>query len=170
MKRERSIPSVNFDKRAFDFFYAMSGIVGNEEAKISSAVDLAKSEAIADCLGWSTSWQDDPEHYDMGDAETEAPKEVLGCVLRDAEGRQLASLWSIGDPSQCYCRVVAAELASEALTELHTTISHHKALKANAVDSWIDIVAKYERGPESTFRHDLAQYLKTVLKLDRALR
>lgn len=83
-----------------------------------SAQQAAKAEKIAEELGWRFEWQEDPEPYEMGDAETEAPSEVLTCVLYDEHGDVLASLGGIGMSGtqrerKNYGRVIEAELALE---------------------------------------------------------
>ncbi len=99
-------------KAAFEFFLKHSGYVKGRRKE--GALDLARSEAIAEALGWECEWEADEEPWDPGDTDYE-PKEVLGCVLKDADGEVLDSLWGIADPDKNYVRVVEAELASEAL-------------------------------------------------------
>jgi hypothetical protein len=88
-----------------------------EEGRQNSALHYAKAEQFAKERGWTAEWRDDPEPYEMGDAEETPPSEVLGCVLKDSSGEVLASLWQIGDPTRAYRRVVEAELASEAIAD-----------------------------------------------------
>lgn len=76
---------------------------------------LARAEQYAEEQGWKVEWEFDQDEYQLGDAETEMPKEVLEAVLRDADGRVLESLGGIGDPTDNYQRVVEAELALEAM-------------------------------------------------------
>ena len=76
---------------------------------------LARAEQYAEEQGWKVEWDYDQNEYQMGDAETEMPNEVLVAVLRDADGHVLESLGGIGDPSDSYRRVVEAELALEAM-------------------------------------------------------
>lgn len=107
--------------KAVAFFYKHAGSSyrpGKEtkaQGKRRGAIALARAEAEASSRGWRVEWEGDPEPYEMGDAETEEPNEVLGAVLRDEDGHNLASLWGIGDPDRNYRRVVEAELALEAL-------------------------------------------------------
>ena len=77
---------------------------------------LAKAEQEAEARDWTVEWSYDDLPYDMGDAETEMPSEVLVAVLKDASGNVLGSLGGIGDPDSNYRRVVEAELALEALS------------------------------------------------------
>ena len=49
------------------------------------------------------------------DSPRQREHEVLGCVLRDADGNVLASLWGVSDPDSAYQRVVEAEIAAEAI-------------------------------------------------------
>lgn len=106
---------------AVAFFAKNAGVAytpGKEtkrQGQMRGARELARAEAEAASRGWRVKWEHDSEPYDMGDMETEHPKEVLGAILVDESGRQLASLWGIADPSRNYGRVVEAELALEAL-------------------------------------------------------
>lgn len=106
-------------KKAYEFFRGQQapGIVG-QSAK--GAMDLARAEKYADDHGWEAVWEDDPEEYELGDAETERPFEVLTCVIKDENGHVLGSLGSIGMSGNArqdrdYRRVVEAELALEAM-------------------------------------------------------
>lgn len=92
------------------FFYLHSGYVVGKRRE--GAEELAHAEAVAGREGWKCGW----EHDDLPwDGDCEAPSEILCAVLYDAAGNILASLGGIGDPSDDYRRVVAAELAIEAL-------------------------------------------------------
>lgn len=103
-------------------FFAKHAGVGYDPATETRAqgakrggMELAKAEQYAFDHDWSVDWEEDSEPYQMGDAETDVPREVLCAVLRDAEGNVLASLCGIGDPDRNYRRVVEAELALEAM-------------------------------------------------------
>lgn len=85
------------------------------QGKRRGAIDLARAESIAASRGWRAKWEHSQEPYEMGDAETDMPSEVLDCLLYDENGSVIGSLGQIGDPSRQYARVVEAELASEAL-------------------------------------------------------
>src|SRR5277367_5306292 len=106
---------------AVKFFYKHAGssyTPGKEtkaQGKRRGAQALAHAEAEAKRRGWRVEWEHSQEEYQMGDAETEHPNEVLDAVLKDEDGHVLASLGSIGDPSRSYGRVIEAELALEAL-------------------------------------------------------
>lgn len=102
-------------KRAYAFFKENAGYVVGRSAE--GALALARAEAIASSLGWDVDWEEDPEEYQMGDAEEEPPNEVYNAMLRDEDGKVIGSLGGIGDPSRSYQRVVEAELALEALHE-----------------------------------------------------
>jgi hypothetical protein len=82
---------------------------------MEGAMKLAQAEYEAEERGWTVEWDYDNEPYDMGDAETEMPSEVLVAILKDASGNVIGSLSGIGDPDNNYRRVVEAELALEAL-------------------------------------------------------
>jgi hypothetical protein len=88
----------------------------NAGCDMKGAMDLAQAEFEAEALGWTVEWNFDPGPYELGDAETEVPKEVLVATLKNAKGETLASLGGIGDPTPKYGRVIEAELALEALS------------------------------------------------------
>lgn len=88
------------------------------QGRRSSAVAHADAEAWAKRAGITFVWEWDEEPYQMGDAETKAPSEVLGCVVRYSTGTIGPSLWGIGDPDENYRRVVEAELALEARRDI----------------------------------------------------
>jgi hypothetical protein len=101
--------------RAYRFFFANAGYIVGQRAVC--ALQLARAEQYADDNDWQTEWVDDdcPDLSWMSEQEQAQPHEVLGCVLKDADGNVLASLWGITDPDAGYIRVVKAELASEAV-------------------------------------------------------
>lgn len=115
--------STSAHANAVKFFYKHAGwgyTPGKEtkaQGRRRGAVLLARAEAEAEKRGWRVKWDHSPEAYEMGDAETEMPSEVLDAVLYDEEGHVRGSLGQIGDPSRAYGRVVEAELALEALQE-----------------------------------------------------
>jgi hypothetical protein len=85
------------------------------QGRMEGAMKLAQAEHEAEERGWTVEWNYDNEPYDMDDAETEMPSEVLVAILKDASGNVIGSLSGIGDPDNNYRRVVEAELALEAL-------------------------------------------------------
>jgi len=119
------MPKKNRRKAAEDFFYEHGGFgydpkkETKTQGRRRSAKEAAKAEEIASRLGWTFEWEHDQEPYEMGDAETEMPAEVLTCVLRDENGQVLESLGSIGmsgnlKKDRDYGRTVEADLAHEA--------------------------------------------------------
>lgn len=102
-------------RRAYRFFFENAGYIVGQRAVC--ALQLARAEEYASDNDWEAECVDDdcPDLSWMSDDERELPHEVLGCVLKDADGNVLASLWGITDPDVGYMRVVRAELASEAL-------------------------------------------------------
>ncbi len=109
-KNQITKSGVNY--QAYRFFFENAGYCVGRRA--AGALALARAEKAASERGWSFSWEWDELPYEMGDAETEPPEEVLVCVLKDEHGRTLECLGGIGDPSKEYVRVVEAELALEA--------------------------------------------------------
>lgn len=103
--------------RAYRFFFENAGYVVGHRAEC--ALNLARAEQHARDHDWDAEWiaDDCPDLSWMSDEEQRQPHEVLGCVLRDADGNVLGSLWGITDPDNAYMRVVEAELASEACHE-----------------------------------------------------
>lgn len=106
--------------RAERFFYTHAGYSydpkteSEEQGRSRCAKQLAWAERYAQLNGWSYEWKDDDVPWDADGPE---PRYLLGCILRNASGTVLASLWHIGlnrlnDP---YRRVVEAELALEAM-------------------------------------------------------
>jgi hypothetical protein len=107
-------------KKNAEFFYKHAAYsYGPDQTKrqgrMEGAMKLARAEREAEERGWNVEWQPDGMPYDMGDAETEMPNEVLFAVLKDASGNIIGSLSGIADPDNNYRRVVEAELALEAL-------------------------------------------------------
>lgn len=105
--------------KSFKFFKEWAGYVVGELA--AGALALARAERVAQELGFEFEWEEDPEPYEMGDAETEMPSEVLNCLALYADDERdytSASLCGIGDPSPEYHRVVEAELALEILAQI----------------------------------------------------
>lgn len=92
-----------------------------EQGRRRCARKAAKAEEIAKELGWEFRWEHDPEEYQLGDAETEPPDEVLTCVLVDENGDVKQSLGGIGlagtqRERRDYGRTVEADLAIEEAT------------------------------------------------------
>lgn len=75
------------------------------------ARETAAAEAAAIAAGATWEWHHDP---DGEDADGKRTSDYYGCVLRDASGEALASLWNIDDATMPYRRVVQGELALEA--------------------------------------------------------
>ena len=113
------------------FFYENAGYSYDtksetaEQGRIRCAKGLARAETEASRFGWVCEWLRDDSGCsgcDCGsedcDCSTGKPHETLGCVLKDANGDTLESLWGICGPSQSYARVVETELASEALARI----------------------------------------------------
>jgi len=107
-------------KKKIAFFYKHGGYGRSpgqsvEEGRRESAERLARAEAFGESAGWKVSWTTDQDEYQLGDAETEPPSEVLVATLLDADDNVLGSLGGIGDPDNNYKRVVEAELALDAM-------------------------------------------------------
>jgi hypothetical protein len=91
-----------------------------QQGRIRCASSLAHAEQLADRLGWTFEWEydQDPDLSWMTPEELAKDHEVLGCILKDADGQVLESLWGIVDADANYRRVVEAELADQAEYEL----------------------------------------------------
>jgi hypothetical protein len=86
--------------------------------RIPTAVLLAHAEEVAESLQWDTEWDEDPDGADsLGDVDPATVSEILVATLKDTDGEVLASLGSITDPDRNERRVVAAQLALEALEQ-----------------------------------------------------
>lgn len=109
------------DRRAFRFFLNKAGYC-TPPGRAACALSLARAEAIAEERGWTAEWFHD-EDGDLGDHDFWCRKdcgkshEIKVCLLRDEDGKVLASLCGIIDADRDYRRVVEAELADEALYE-----------------------------------------------------
>lgn len=84
-------------------------------AHAAPGLSLARAELAASELEWSFEWLDDTDAdlSWMSPEECEQDHTVEGCILRDASGNVLASLWGITDANYRYRRTVEAELALE---------------------------------------------------------
>ena len=118
-------------KAATAFFYKHAGWASregltaaqNRGVRRANARSLAEAEAEAERRGWKVAWEDDPSGWDsLGDVDPSEVSEVLSAVLKDDDGRALASLGSIAfgkgqsvEADRRYGRVIEAELALEAL-------------------------------------------------------
>lgn len=103
----------------------------SDQGKLRCAQALAHAEAEARKRGWSVCWDYDPEPYQRGDAEERVPDEVFVAILYDENTIPRASLGGIGDPTPEYRRVIAAELAHEALLEEKDPRESRSALSPN---------------------------------------
>jgi hypothetical protein len=116
------------------FFFDNAGFGYNpktetkRQGKKRWAQELAKAEAFASEHGWRAEWVCDEDAdasfvdtwEDVKDRDAWHAEEhtAEGCVLKDASGETLASLWGIFDADVNYRRVVEAELAQEAKAEM----------------------------------------------------
>lgn len=114
---EASRKKPNVDARAVEFFRKhAAGAVGREE---ETARGLAHAEQESTARGWRVQWEEDPEGWDsLGDIDPTGVRELLVAILYDENGEVLGSLGSIVNPDRSYARVIEAELASEALSEV----------------------------------------------------
>lgn len=115
-------------KAAIDFFFKHGAFTyGSGETKAQgkrrSAREHAEAEALAEDLGWTFEWEDDPSGWDSFDDEDRAElSEVLSVVLRDENGKVLGSLGGVGFgqnsvDNKKYARTVEAEVALDALID-----------------------------------------------------
>jgi hypothetical protein len=167
-------PPKTLDPKTIAFFYKNGTCSWNpkketqEQGRQRGARKLAYAEQYAKDHDWRFVWEEDPEEYQLGDAETTPPNEVLTCVLKDARNRSLTSLGGIGDPSRDYGRVVEAELASEALADVQKFEEHKRTLRDEV---------KYTRHSltlpitiPAVRMHLVAAHVRACIKLDRATR
>lgn len=111
-------------REQFRFFQRFGG--GCIGRNALAAINLARAESYADRAGWEAHWVTDsdcdgPHEWGWSEAEIRrwerSSHEYEGCILRDAKGNRLASLWGIWDADASYRRWVEAELALEAWSE-----------------------------------------------------
>jgi hypothetical protein len=100
-------------------FFAENAGYATPPGRMACAKALADAENFASAHDWEVSWEWD-EGGDLGDHDywcgrEDCSHEIECAILRDPHGNVLASLGSIIDADRAYRRVVAAELASEAM-------------------------------------------------------
>ena len=98
-----------------------------DEGRARCAETNARAEAYAAANGWEFTWEDDwsvGDHFrEYGEAYADGgPQTCEACVLRDADGTVLESLYCIDDASREYRRVIQAELASSALHAIESQL------------------------------------------------
>ena len=96
------------------YSYKTDGSETRDEGHKRCAVELARAEAfVKNETEWSFTWEDDwaGDHSYRKDS----PRTCECCVLRDEQGKVLASLGCIDDADRNHGRVVEAELAEEAI-------------------------------------------------------
>jgi len=101
--------------KSYRFHVQQSACIVGHHAE--SGLALARAELAALELDWTFSWEYDADADDlswMSAAERKREHTIEGCILRDAAGEVLASLWGIVDADNTYRRTIEAELASEA--------------------------------------------------------
>lgn len=108
----RMAPTVRFFWEHAGYSYGAGETRAQGRRRCAEA--LAEAEVYAADHGWHCDWV--PDDDDMADGDT-TPKERYGCILYDADGVVLESLWSIGDPDRHSRRVVEAELALEVMPD-----------------------------------------------------
>ena len=104
---------------AYRFFRGRTGCVGRDA---EMALALARAELAAQDAGCSWEWTDDYDGWvDLqqtdGCCTCGCGRKIdccEGCILRDADGAVLASLWAIWDADDDYRRQVQAGLALQA--------------------------------------------------------
>lgn len=112
------------DHRTVAFFYQHAGASNPDTPELvvsnmSIALNLARAEREAARRGWGVTWEPDDlqvnhvtEFPDAYEAEPDTHEVAL---LRDRQGNLLGTLGCVDDADDDYRRVVAAELAMEAL-------------------------------------------------------
>lgn len=123
---------LTLDTLAESFFYQHAGYSYDpktetkRQGRIRCAKDYARAEAYAKAAGWRVHWEDEQEPWD---GDIPEPDYLFCGLLYNAEGDILASLGMIGvnDPNDPYLRVVAAELALEAIPDFSLVGSEGQA-------------------------------------------
>ena len=111
------LPTVQ--RKAWRFFLDNAGYA-TPPGRAACALSLARSERESYARGWTVSWGADSfcdcetyENERVGYVPMEGPCDFA--ELLDEQGEVLASLYGIHGADQSYRRVVAAELAAEAI-------------------------------------------------------
>lgn len=115
---------LNSDER---FFYENAGYsyasgTDEEEGHILTARALAHAETYSRNHSWYVVWDDDPEGCIGCDCDspdcpcsTGEPHNVQAAILYDENDKVTGSLGAICEPTAAYRRVIAAELALDAI-------------------------------------------------------
>lgn len=112
------------DYKAVAFFYANGGVVTTPgatlaESRMRCALTYARAEREAARREWEVTWEDDPIYVDhvkeFPDSYDAEPTTHEVALLRDRQGNLLGTLGCVDDATDDYRRVIAAELAMEAL-------------------------------------------------------
>lgn len=140
-----------FKRDAYDHMRKHAGWRVGHNAE--DAANLARAERFAWEQDWQFEWVDDTDCYDYFDADCcqeareyedkreelnldyrgEHRHDIMGCILRDADGEQLGSLWGIMDADRNYMRVIQAELAYEAWYPIRED--------AQRISTWMERIA-----------------------------
>lgn len=98
--------------------YSWASSIGETEndGRLRCARELAAAETWGEENEIECLWEGDSEPYELGDAEDTMPEEVLLAYLYHRPTRRVLpfSLGGIGDPTNDFMRVVAAELLLDA--------------------------------------------------------
>ena len=99
--------------RRMQFFRSHGGGVVGKAAK--GALDLTRAERYARAHGWDVELHPEQERYEDVYGEKDPGGEWVTVVLKDRRGQSLGSLGFVDANDANYVRVVAAELAYEAM-------------------------------------------------------
>lgn len=112
-------------RKAWRFFHANAGYA-TPPGKAVCAMNLARAELEMNRRDWHVEWVDDEDGWN--DLRADGFKCSCGCgkkietcecaLLRDEQGEVIGSLGAIWDADDSYRRVIRAELASQAISEL----------------------------------------------------
>jgi len=128
------------------FFFAHAGYSYDpktetkQQGKRRCARAMARAEKRAQDAEFEYEWRDDwsvgshQEYFGKGSAYEESePNTCESCVLRSSDGEVLASLHCIDDADSNYRRVIEAELALEAFSEIDRTNARIAGYAASGV-------------------------------------
>lgn len=121
--------------RAVKFFRDHAGYVVGQ--RLLGALKLANAEREAMARGWYVEWEDETYAPDFDDPEivqqiNEGVMPWQCAILYDAKGELLDSLGGIAGADHDYRRVVVAELALSALSEIDHALEVYARIYADA--------------------------------------
>lgn len=118
--------------RYYRLFREHTGAVGHDA---ETSLALARAMRYAEAKGWAAEWEPDDDAGDWEDHRADCPvcrrrdeHTTEGCVLRDATGHPIGSLWGVWDADDWYRSFTEANLALDAMHDDMARVRERMAL------------------------------------------